>query len=128
MWAAGACSVLLVLTISTAALGAASVTYVDANGNHVEDSCETGVVPNAVAAAASFAAADLDHDGKISESEALQAGWIGSENCVGGTTDPGLPPAPTPAPTDPPAAPGSGSGHHGHHHHHHHGHHHHGHH
>ena len=130
IWVAGACSALLVLTMSTGAF--AATIYVDANGNGIEDHCETGVVPDAIAAAASLAAADTDHNGTVSEAEATQAGWIGSENCTGGTTDPGQAPAPTPVPTptptpkDPPTtSPGAGRGHHSHpqrhHHRHHHG-------
>ena len=122
IWVAGACSALLVLTMSTGAF--AATIYVDANGNGIEDHCETGVVPDAIAAAASLAAADTDHNGTVSEAEATQAGWIGTENCSGGTTDPGQAPAPTPAPKDPPTtSPGAGRGHHSHpprHHHRHH--------
>ena len=34
-----------------------------------------------VAAAAALAAADLDHDGTISVSEAARSGWTGGKNC-----------------------------------------------
>ena len=109
-WVASVGGALLALTMSSVALAApaaTTATYVDANGNRIDDSCETNVVPDPVAAAASFAAADLDHDGTISEAEALQAGWIGSENCVGGgDTGPVTPPPPAPTPTPPTPAPG----------------------
>ena len=56
--------------------------YVDVNGNGIDDTCETGdIVADPDAAAAEDAAVDLDGDGTISVSEAAQSGRIGGANC-----------------------------------------------
>ena len=58
-----------------------SIVFTDLNGNGIDDTCETAVTPDSVAAAAALAAADLDGDGTISVSEAARSGWIGGANC-----------------------------------------------
>jgi len=56
--------------------------YVDANGNGVDDSCETGdIVADPVAAGAADAAIDLDGDGTISVPEAAESDRTGGVNC-----------------------------------------------
>jgi hypothetical protein len=61
--------------------GNPSLTFLDANGNGIDDACETAVTPDSVAAAVAFTAADLDGNGTISVSEAAQSGWVGGANC-----------------------------------------------
>ena len=58
-----------------------SFTFTDLNGNGIDDTCETAVTPDSVAAAAALTAADLDGNGTISVSEAARSGWIGGANC-----------------------------------------------
>ena len=55
-------------------------TFEDANGNGIDDDCETDVVANDTAAAAD-AAVDLNGDGTISVSEAAQSDRTGGTNC-----------------------------------------------
>jgi len=56
-------------------------TFEDADGNGVDDRCQVALTPNADAATAALAAADLDANGTISVSEAAQSGWTGGTNC-----------------------------------------------
>ena len=56
-------------------------TFEDANGNGIDDDCETGVVANETAAAAADAAVDLNGDGTVSVSEAAQSDRTGGTNC-----------------------------------------------
>jgi hypothetical protein len=56
-------------------------TFEDANGNGVDDDCETGVVGNEAAAAAADSAVDQNADGTISVSEAAQSDRISGVNC-----------------------------------------------
>ena len=57
-------------------------TFEDVDGNGNDDDCQDpAAVADPVAAAAALAAADLDHDGTISVSEAAQSGWTGGKNC-----------------------------------------------
>jgi hypothetical protein len=56
-------------------------TFEDANGNGIDDDCETGVVADPSAAASADAAVDLNGDGVISVSEAAQSGRTGGKNC-----------------------------------------------
>jgi hypothetical protein len=59
----------------------AAQTFVDVNGDGIDDTCQTGVLPNIVAAAAAQSAADLNGDGVISVSEAAVSGRTGGTNC-----------------------------------------------
>jgi len=59
----------------------AAQTFVDVNGDGIDDTCQTGVVANIVAAAAAQSAADLNGDGVISVSEAAASGRTGGTNC-----------------------------------------------
>ena len=63
------------------AVVADTTTFVDADGNGVDDSCQTNVVADPVAAASAEVAADLNGDGQISVSEAAQSGRTGGKNC-----------------------------------------------
>jgi hypothetical protein len=57
-------------------------TFEDIDGNGIDDDCQDlAGVAGPIAAAAALAAADLDHDGTISVSEAAQSGWTGGTNC-----------------------------------------------
>jgi len=56
-------------------------TFEDANGNGIDDDCETGVVADETAAAAADAAVDLNGDGTVSVSEAAQSDRTGGTNC-----------------------------------------------
>src|SRR4029079_12194105 len=58
-----------------------SQTFEDANGNGIDDDCETDVVADETAAAAANTAADLNGDGTVSVSEAAQSGRVGGQNC-----------------------------------------------
>jgi hypothetical protein len=103
-WLAGGGAILLTLSMSGIALGAVLVarnidlvdepvgttegttdttlTFEDIDGNGVDDDCQAtpaGAVPDAASAA--LTAADLDHDGTISVSEAAQSDWVGGKNC-----------------------------------------------
>jgi hypothetical protein len=99
-WLAGGGSLLLVLSLS-GVVAAATVltaltapvtdpktavvdpapTFVDANGDGIDDSCQTAVEADPLAAASAVAAADLNGDKQISVSEAAQSGWTGGKNC-----------------------------------------------
>jgi hypothetical protein len=59
----------------------AAQTFVDVNGDGIDDTCQTGVVANVVAAAAAQSAADLNGDGVVSVSEAAASGRTGGTNC-----------------------------------------------
>ena len=103
-WLAGGGAVLLVLSLSGMAAAATLVsdstdplvtpgdpavgttdttlTFEDIDGNGVDDDCQAvaaGALPEAAAAA--FAAVDLDGDGAISTSEAARSDWVGGRNC-----------------------------------------------
>jgi hypothetical protein len=101
-WLAGGGALLLVLSMSGLAAAASLVsdtsthtqdatlpagdgttllTFVDVNGNGIDDACEPAPAADTVAAAAAFTAADLDGDGTISVTEAAQTGWVGGTNC-----------------------------------------------
>jgi len=103
-WLAGGGAVLLVLSISGMAAGAALVadtaetvvapveplegatdttlTFEDIDGNGVDDDCQdVAAVADPVAAAAALAEADTDGDGTISVTEAAHSGWTGGKNC-----------------------------------------------
>ena len=103
-WLAGGGAVLLVLSLTGIAAGAALVadtsapvvepvepaegatdttlTFEDVDGDGVDDDCQdvaAVAAPDAVTAA--LTAADLDGDGTISTSEAAQTDWTGGSNC-----------------------------------------------
>jgi hypothetical protein len=103
-WLAGGGAVLLVLSLTGIAAGAALVadtsapvvepvepaegatdttlTFEDVDGDGVDDDCQdvaAVAAPDAVTAA--LTAADLDGDGTISTSEAAQTDWTGGPNC-----------------------------------------------
>jgi hypothetical protein len=103
-WLAGGGAILLVLSLSGIVAGATLVgdgggsavlpadppsgatdttqTFEDIDGNGVDDDCQDpAAVTDPVRAAAALAAADLDHDGTISVSEAAKSGWTGGKNC-----------------------------------------------
>src|SRR5215207_1028925 len=85
-WLAGSGALVLVLAFSGAAMGAPLVTettapFEDVNGDGVDADCQEAAVENTEAAAAAFAAADLNGDGEISVEEAAQSGWTGGVNC-----------------------------------------------
>ena len=88
--AAGAAALLLVLVITGFAAArtvlvdstaATTTTYVDTNGNGIDDTCEQAVVADPVAAAAADAAVDTDADGTISVSEAAHSDRTSGANC-----------------------------------------------
>jgi hypothetical protein len=59
-----------------------TLTFEDVDGNGIDDDCqELAAAASPVVAAAALAAADLNHDGTISVSEAAQSGWTGGANC-----------------------------------------------
>jgi hypothetical protein len=58
-----------------------TATFEDANGDGVDDDCQDGEVADLTAAFAAMLAADLDHDGTLSVSEAAQTDWVGGANC-----------------------------------------------
>jgi len=100
-WMAGGGGMLLVLVLSGVVAAASIVTAItapavapaeplvadttqtfeDANGNGIDDDCETGVVADPSAAASAEAAVDLNGDGVISVSEAAQSDRTGGKNC-----------------------------------------------
>ena len=100
-WMAGGGCMLLVLVLSGVVAAASIVTAItapaaapaeplvadttqtfeDANGNGIDDDCETGVVADPSAAASADAAVDLNGDGVISVSEAAQSDRTGGKNC-----------------------------------------------
>lgn len=99
-WAAGGGALLLVLALTGATLGAdmaaegtttdeetaplvaeTAFTFVDEDGDGIEDGCDSDVQADAEAAAAAAAAVDTNADGTISVSEAAQSGRIGGANC-----------------------------------------------
>ena len=103
-WLAGGGAILLVLSLSGIVAGATLVgdgggsavlpadppsgatdttlTFEDVDGNGIDDDCQDpAAAADPVAAAAALAAADLNHDGTISVSEAAQSGWTGGANC-----------------------------------------------
>jgi hypothetical protein len=95
-WLAGSGAMALVLSISglvaaatIVAAGTAPVTapvtaaqpFVDVNGDGIDDTCQTNVVANPLAAAAAQLAVDVNGDGVISISEAAASGRIGGTNC-----------------------------------------------
>jgi len=98
-WLAGGGAMLLVLSLSGIAAGAALVadtaetvepaepadttwTFEDIDGNGVDDDCQDVVAAaNETAVAAALTEADLDGDGTISVSEAAQSDWTGGPNC-----------------------------------------------
>lgn len=103
-WLAGGGAILLVLSLSGIVAAATLVgdgggsavlpadppsgatdttkTFEDIDGNGIDDDCQDpAAAVNPVAAAAALAAADLNHDGTISVSEAAQSGWTGGTNC-----------------------------------------------
>lgn len=102
-WLAGGGALLLILALTGATLGAdiaadgttgsedgiaplvteteTAVAFIDADGDGIEDACDTAVVPDADAAAKAEAAADANGDGTISVSEAAQSDRIGGKNC-----------------------------------------------
>ncbi len=100
-WPAGGGALLLVLALSGVAAAATVVVatapptghaltpsvpdttlaFVDTNGNGINDRCEQNVVADPAAAAAAEAAVDLNHDGKVSASEAAQSNRTGRKNC-----------------------------------------------
>lgn len=103
-WLAAGGAILLVLSLSGIVAGATLVgdgggsavlpadppsgatdttkTFEDVDGNGNDDDCQDpAAVADPVAAAAALAAADLNHDGTISVSEAARSGWTGGKNC-----------------------------------------------
>ena len=103
-WLAGGGAILLVLSLSGIVAAATLVgdgggsavlpadppsgatdttkTFEDIDGNGIDDDCQDpAAAANPVAGAAALAAADLNHDGTISVSEAAQSGWTGGTNC-----------------------------------------------
>ena len=89
-WLAGSGAVLLVLSMSGLAAAATLVddttpattaTFVDVNGNGIDDTCETAVVANPDAVTAAMTAVDANADGVISTTEAAHSSWVGGANC-----------------------------------------------
>jgi len=103
-WLAGGGAILLVLSLSGIVAGATLVgdgngetvqpadppegttdttlTFEDVDGNGIDDDCQDlAAAADPIVAAAALAAADLNHDGTISVSEAAQSGWTGGANC-----------------------------------------------
>ena len=102
-WLAGSGALVLVLSISGAALGASllaagptptaeeetdpivvvdtSGTFEDVDGDSIDDDCDDAVVADPVAEASAEAAVDLDGDGELSVSEAAQSSRTGGSNC-----------------------------------------------
>ncbi|HSK52100.1 MAG TPA: hypothetical protein VLA44_05040 [Clostridia bacterium] len=97
-WMAGSGALVLVLALSGGVLGATlatdtepapeltepvdtTATFEDLDGDGIDDDCAESVVADPEAAAAAFAAADLDGDGQISVTEAARSGWTGGLNC-----------------------------------------------
>jgi hypothetical protein len=95
---AGSGALVLVLALSGVVMGATlatdtepapeltepvdtTATFEDLDGDGVDDDCAESVVADPEAAAAAFAAADLDGDGQISVTEAARSGWTGGLNC-----------------------------------------------
>jgi hypothetical protein len=58
-----------------------TLTFQDANGDGIDDDCQTAVVADQVAVDAAMKAADTNGDGTISVSEAAHTDWIGGTNC-----------------------------------------------
>ena len=58
-----------------------AATFVDLDGNGVDDRCQTAVVADPIAAASAEIAADLNGDGTISVTEAAHSGRAGGKNC-----------------------------------------------
>lgn len=56
-------------------------TFEDANGNGIDDDCETAVVADEAAAAAADTAVDQNGDGTVSVSEAAQSDRVSGTNC-----------------------------------------------
>ena len=85
-WLAGSAVLVLVLAVSGTAMAArvssdTSATFVDVDGDGVDDACQEAAFENTEAAGAAFDAADLNDDGVISVTEAAQSGWTGGTNC-----------------------------------------------
>jgi hypothetical protein len=99
-WIAGPAALILVILVSGAAFGATVLTAVapiadeqgplpvdtiatfeDADGDGIDDDCDEQVAADPIAAAAAAEAVDLDHDGKVSVSEAARSNRVGGENC-----------------------------------------------
>lgn len=90
-WLAGSGAMALVLALTGSVMGATLVTdtepaetpvvFTDLDGNGVDDVCQEAVVADPDAAAAAFAAADLDADGTISVTEAAHSGWTSGTHC-----------------------------------------------
>lgn len=89
--AAGAAALLLVLLITGFAaartmlvdprVATTAATFVDADGNGIDDACQQAVVADPAAAAAAEAAIDADRDGTISVPEAAHSDRTSGENC-----------------------------------------------
>lgn len=102
-WLAGAGAAFMVMALSGAVMGASLLTtaagptseeefdpiaevdttrtFEDADGDGVDDDCDSEVVPDLDAEAAAFAAVDLDGDGVVSVDEAAQSARTGGANC-----------------------------------------------
>ncbi len=80
-----AATVITALTVATPVVAPTVVdttaTFEDADGNGVDDDCQTDVVADPVAAAAEQAAVDADADGTISVTEAAHSDRVGGTNC-----------------------------------------------
>jgi hypothetical protein len=78
-----AATVIAVIAAPTPAAPApdAAPSFVDLDGNGVDDRCQTAVVADPVAAASAEIAADLNADGTISVTEAAHSGRVGGTNC-----------------------------------------------
>jgi hypothetical protein len=68
-------------TLTTPTVTDTSATFVDLNGDGIDDACQDAVVADQTAADATVKAADTNADGTISVSESAHTDWVGGTNC-----------------------------------------------